>query len=1718
MKTLKLLFKKGMAFLYLFVIFINIANAQSFKWAKQGSSEGYDYGNAITSDDSGNVYVTGQLEFSCNFGGGLILNTGGKHDIIIGKYGPDGTLKWMKRNGGRGGEVGWGIGVDAQGNVYSTGEFEMTAGWGPGDSMTVSGSNDIYVTKHSNSGNLIWKEKYGGNSDDKAKAIAVDANGNSYVTGYFSGSASFDGTNLTSSSSSNDVFIMKVDASGNVDWVKKAGGTKEDRGRGVVLDRQGNVFITGTFTQSATFSGTTINSSGKNSLFVAKYDNSGNFQWVKGAGTCCDTTRGNAISVDANGDVYIAGYFKDNTTIGSNSFNAFGSSDIFVAKYDGGNGSVIWAKQAGGPYEDLAYACTFDTVKNQLYVTGQIDDHGNFGSIYVGAAGNRDVFIATYAADGTELWARPGGGNQRDAGQAVTYDTLGNIYTTGFFNDTANFGATVLQGYPLADFYVAKMAPPLSTQPTTNASGVSASLANCNNIQLNFSAGNGTRRIVIAHASSAVNVLPVDGNYYTASSNFGSGSDLGSGNFVVYDGTGTSATITGVSSGTNYYFGVFEYNGVGFASNYLLTTFGSTNFTPNGFSINATANQTSFCNGGSTVLHATPGAATYSWSPSNGLSSLTDSVVTSTPTSTITYTVTATNGSGCTSSRTITLTVNQPPTVTFSSPAAVCSNAAPFALTTGSPVGGTYSGTGVTGSNFNPSIAGTGTTNLTYSYTDAGGCSGTANASIVVNAVPTVTLSAFNPICQSASLLTLSGGTPAGGTYSGTGVSAGKFNAATAGPGTHTITYSYTNGSGCSSTATSTITVNASPTVTLAAFAPACINSSPITLSGGSPAGGTFSGTQVSGGIFNPQTAGVGTFLITYSYTDGNGCLSSASGNITVTTTPNVTASALSPVCVNATPITLTNGSPAGGTYSGNGVTSGVFSPSVAGTGSTTITYTYNDGNGCQGSASANITVNALPTVTLSALANVCQNGNAVTLSGGSPAGGTYSGTGVTGNSFNPATAGAGTHTITYSYTNASGCAGSATSSITVDPTPSVTLSTPASICVNASPLTLTGGSPAGGVYGGTGVSGGVFNPTTAGVGTKTITYSYTSSAGCSANTSSTIIVNSLPTVTLANFQAVCNGSAPMTLSGGSPSGGVYSGNGITNNIFTPATVGIGTTTVTYTYTDANGCAASANNTITVNAGAAVTLSNFSPLCTNASAITLSGGSPAGGTYSGTGVSGTTFDPSTSGAGTFPITYSYTNANGCVSTAQSNIVVNAVTAASMATPQAVCLNTATFALTGGSPAGGTYSGTGVTSNNFNASVAGVGNVTITYTYTNASGCVSTATATQVVNAAGTPATIASVSPMCANAAGVTLSGTPAGGVFSGVGVTGTTFTPTVAGNVTVTYTFTNPNGCATSANTTVVVNALPNTTLSTVTPLCTNSGAQTLTNGSPAGGTYSGTGVSGNTFTPTNAGTFPLTYTYTGSNGCTNSAQTNIVVNSIPVVTLANFASVCVNGAPVTLSGGQPAGGVYSGTGVSGGIFNPASGSGLRSITYTYTNANNCSASTSANIIVNPAPTVNLGRDTIVCAQTSVTLNAGTGFSSVQWSTGATTNSITVDSSGVGFGIKTVTVNVTNTAGCVGKDTVVITFDNCSGIETSKEPAFGVYFYPNPFNGNFHILTERTLDYFIYDISGRLVETKKNIQGNYETGDDLAAGTYFIEFRSKEQRRTYQLIKATGAY
>jgi hypothetical protein len=153
------------------------------------------------------------------------------------------------------------------------------------------------------------------------------------------------------------------------------------------------------------------------------------------------------------------------------------------------------------------------------------------------------------------------------------------------------------------------------------------------------------------------------------------------------------------------------------------------------------------------------------------------------------------------------------------------------------------------------------------------------------------------------------------------------------------------------------LTIHPLPTVTQAPFTDACEQGGVVNLVGASPAGGTYSGTGVSGVQFNPATAGVGSTNITYTYTDGNGCTNQVTEPITVLASPSVTQSTFANVCDDDPMFTLTGGSPAGGTYTGPGVTAGVFNPATAGAGTHTLTYTYTDGNGCSGTANETITV-----------------------------------------------------------------------------------------------------------------------------------------------------------------------------------------------------------------------------------------------------------------------------------------------------------------------------------------------------------------------------------------------------------------------------------------------------------------------------------------------------------------------------------------------------------------------------------------------------------------------------------------------------------------------------------------------------------------------------------------------------------------------------------------
>ena len=217
------------------------------------------------------------------------------------------SFNWARRAGGTDYEYGYGIARDGANNTIITGKFEGPATFG---SITLAGigSDDIFIAKYDESGNVLWAKQAGGTSNDYGRSVATDISGDIIVTGMFYSSATFGSITLTSAGGY-DFFIVKFDAStGNVLWAKRAGGAETDCGFNVETDESGNIFATGYFYGSATFGSTTLTTAGASDIFIAKYTGSGNLLWAKRAGGT-GSDYGYGIATDKSGNCLVTGSF-----------------------------------------------------------------------------------------------------------------------------------------------------------------------------------------------------------------------------------------------------------------------------------------------------------------------------------------------------------------------------------------------------------------------------------------------------------------------------------------------------------------------------------------------------------------------------------------------------------------------------------------------------------------------------------------------------------------------------------------------------------------------------------------------------------------------------------------------------------------------------------------------------------------------------------------------------------------------------------------------------------------------------------------------------------------------------------------------------------------------------------------------------------------------------------------------------------------------------------------------------------------------------------------------------------------------------------------------------------------------------------------------------------------------------------------------------------------
>lgn len=440
-------------------------------WAESDGDFSNEYANAVCTDADGYVYVAGTFQGATTTVGGITLyNSGeGSLDIFIAKYDPSGNVLWARSEGGAGADYAYGICTDPQGNVFVAGYFQgstFTIGTNEfSNNSTNSNCTDIFLAKYDSDGNFLWARSPEGQGCERAESVAADSYGNVYMTGYYwQQDITFGENTLTSQGGSFDGFLTKYDADGNVVWAERIGGSQIDLCEDVFVDAQDNILVTGSFENAAQFGENTVvspNEATYQEIFAAKYDSEGNNVWAECALVPYfgNYASGNGIVSDAEGNVYITGYFQYSLAFGEDTLGNAGNIGIFLAKYDS-MGTPLWGRSPGGTANDYGVDVCVDG-GGRVFVTGYFTSSFlNFGTFPAvnSNTGYNEIFIAAYNSAGDAIWAEAMGGQDDDYGMNLASGLNNEVYLAGYFGSySLDFSNTSLVNSGSYDFYLAEL-------------------------------------------------------------------------------------------------------------------------------------------------------------------------------------------------------------------------------------------------------------------------------------------------------------------------------------------------------------------------------------------------------------------------------------------------------------------------------------------------------------------------------------------------------------------------------------------------------------------------------------------------------------------------------------------------------------------------------------------------------------------------------------------------------------------------------------------------------------------------------------------------------------------------------------------------------------------------------------------------------------------------------------------------------------------------------------------------------------------------------------------------------------------------------------------------------------------------------------------------------------------------------------------------------------
>ncbi|MCS6822328.1 MAG: gliding motility-associated C-terminal domain-containing protein [Microscillaceae bacterium] len=805
-------------------------------------------------------------------------------------------------------------------------------------------------------------------------------------------------------------------------------------------------------------------------------------------------------------------------------------------------------------------------------------------------------------------------------------------------------------------------------------------------------------------------------------------------------------------------------------------------------------------------------------------------------------------------------------------------------------------------------------------------------------------------------------------------------------PGFYEVTMTVTISGGCGTDfVRKTIEILPYPTVNLGPNRAICPNTTTTLSAGTQPAGTTY---LWSNGATTPTiTVGAGTYTVTV--TNRANC-STTSNPVTISFHPvtSVTTNVQAEYCTNSPAFSM-SGTPAGGSFTINGTPATQFDPSALGAGTFTVVYTAQDANNCTVSSTQTVTIKPAANLTSNLnTAGYCVNAQAVTLQG-TPAGGSFTINGNPATQFNPSVLGVGTHTVVYTYNNPNGCISTLQQNIQVFPKPNPVIVGATSVCVETV-QTYSVASVAGNTYQwqvtdavGTILSGQGTHQITvrwdAPLSNAGLQITQTNSNNCAETATIAIVVNPKPTVQITNLNpSYCINTPAFNLTA-TPVGGTFTINGNSANQFNASALGVGNHTVVYSFTDNNGCTNTDTKTVQIFPLPVLTINGLANrYCIDNAPINLTA-TPVGGSFTINGNAATQFNPNVLGVGTHIVRYTFTDTNNCTNTLEQSVeVVPLPTLAFVGLQNHYCIDVPAFVLSA-TPAGGTFRINGNVATQFNPSALGVGTHTVRYEFTDNNNCRNTIERSVVVNPLPTPSIVGLAPIYCLNSGIIQLVGSPAGGVFRINGNVATHLNPSILGigNHTVTYTYTDANGCTKQVSQNISIEE-PRADVQ-ITGLgftyCINANPFELT-ATPAGGVFT---INGNVVThvkPSELGVGVKTvfYTYTDPRtNCSVTVSKDFEISSLPSISIVNISGLnnqyCLNAPPFNLIA-NPAGGVFTINGVVKTQLNPAElGPGRHVIIYNYQDINGCTNTDSKVITIPELPNVTLALKEAYCTQ-----------------------------------------------------------------------------------------------------------------------------------------------------